>query len=65
MTVESIYKKEEIFSEVDQETGKVLMTIPDEVKARMGWKEGDTLTFTVNEEGHIQGSKVDVDSTKE
>ena len=41
------------------------MVIPDEVKARMGWKEGDTLKFTVNDEGHIEVSKVDVDSTDE
>jgi len=36
MTIESIYKKEEIFSNVDKETGTVDMTIPEEVRARMG-----------------------------
>ena len=42
MTIESIYKKEEIFTNVNEETGTVDMVIPDEVKARMDWKEGDT-----------------------
>ena len=65
MTVPGTDKKEEIFTNVNEETGTVDMVIPDEVKARMGWKEGDTLKFTVNDEGHIEVSKVDVDSTDE
>ena len=65
MTIESIYKKEEIFTNVDKEKGTVDMVIPDEVKARMGWKSGDTLKFTVNDEGHVEVSKVEVDPTSE
>ena len=51
MTIESIYKKEEIFSNVDKETGTVDMTIPEEVRARMGWKVGDTLHVKASEDG--------------
>ena len=61
MTIESIYKKEEIFTNVDKEKGTIDMVIPDEVKTRMGWKPGDTLKFTVNAEGHVEVSKVEVD----
>ena len=32
MTIESIYKKEEIFTNVDKEKGTIDMVIPDEVK---------------------------------
>jgi AbrB family looped-hinge helix DNA binding protein len=65
MTIESIYKKEEIFGNVDKENGTVDMTIPDEVRARMGWKIGDTLKFKVTESGSIEVSKVDVDDETE
>ena len=41
------------------------MTIPDEVRARMGWKIGDTLKFKVTESGSIEVSKVDVDDETE
>ncbi len=62
MTIESIYKKEEIFTNVDKEKGTVDMTIPDEVRAKMGWKPGDVLTFKVLEDGSIEVTKKDLDS---
>ena len=62
MTIESIYKKEEIFTNVDKEKGTVDMTIPDEVRAKMGWKPGDVLTFKVLEDGSIEVPKKDLDS---
>mgnify|MGYP001196273925 FL=1 len=65
MTIESIYKKEEIFTNVDKEKGTVDMTIPDEVKAKMGWKAGDVLAFKILEDGSIEVTKKDVDSTDE
>ena len=43
MTIENIYKKEEIFTNVDKEKGTVDMIIPEEVKVKMGWKPGDML----------------------
>jgi|TARA_B110000495_G_C22737088_1_gene432324 AbrB family looped-hinge helix DNA binding protein len=65
MTIESIYKKEEIFTDVDEENGTVNMVIPDEVRDRMGWKEGDTLVFKMNEDGALEVSKKDIDATDE
>ena len=62
MTIESIYKKEEIFTNVDKEKGTVDMTIPDEVRAKMGWKPGDVLTFKIMEDGSIEVTKKDLDS---
>ena len=46
------------------------MIIPEEVKARMGWKLGDMLVFKVLENGTIEVTKKDlfekdVDSTPE
>jgi|TARA_B110000967_G_scaffold201251_1_gene238274 AbrB family looped-hinge helix DNA binding protein len=61
MTIESIYKKEEIFSNVDKETGTVDMTIPEEVRARMGWKVGDTLHVKASEDGTLEITKKEVD----
>lgn len=65
MTIESVYKKEDIFKNVDEEKGTVDMIIPEDVKARMGWKEGDTLVFKMNKDGALEVSKKDVDSTDE
>tara|TARA_B100000780_G_scaffold218559_1_gene157681 strand:+ start:282 stop:479 length:198 start_codon:yes stop_codon:yes gene_type:complete len=65
MTIEAVYKKEDIFKNVDEENGTVDMIIPDDVKARMGWKEGDTLVFKMTESGALEVSKKDVDSTEE
>ena len=70
MTIESIYKKEDIFKNVDKEKGTVDMIIPDEVKSKMWWKPGDILMFKILEDGNIEVTKKalfkkDVDSTKE
>ena len=70
MTIESIYKKEEIFKNVDKEKGTVDMIIPEEVKVKMGWKPGDILAFKILQAGSIEVTKKplfekDVDSTKE
>ena len=70
MTIESIYKKEDIFKNVDEENGTVDMIIPDDVKTRMGWKPGDILVFKVLENGGLEITKKpmvekDVDKTKE
>ncbi len=57
MTIESIYKKEEIFKNVDKEKGTVDMIIPEEVKVKMGWKPGDILAFKILEDGSIEVTK--------
>tara|TARA_B100000424_G_C22939088_1_gene499675 strand:+ start:2400 stop:2612 length:213 start_codon:yes stop_codon:yes gene_type:complete len=70
MTIEAIYKKEDIFKNVDKEKGTIDMIIPEEVKAKMGWKPGDVLAFRVLEDGSVEVTKKpmfekDVDSSQE
>ena len=69
MTIESIYKKEDIFKNVNEEEGTVDMIIPDDVKTRMGWKPGDILVFKVLENRGLEITKKpmfekDVDETE-
>jgi bifunctional DNA-binding transcriptional regulator/antitoxin component of YhaV-PrlF toxin-antitoxin module len=69
MTIESIYKKEDIFKNVNEEEATVDMIIPDDVKTRMGWKPGDILVFKVLENGGLEITKKpmfekDVDETE-
>ena len=69
MKIESIYKKEDIFKNVNEEEGTVDMIIPDDVKTRMGWKPGDILVFKVLENGGLEITKKpmfekDVDETE-
>ena len=64
-TTPSLFSKSEsveIFTNVDKEKGTVDMTIPEEVKSRMGWKEGDVLAFKVLDDGSIEVTKKDLDS---
>jgi AbrB family looped-hinge helix DNA binding protein len=43
------YDAEEIFEEIDGDPENVIMNIPQEIRDRLGWKEGDTIHVTVNE----------------
>lgn len=47
--------------EEDPETGELVMPIPDEVIAKLGWVEGDSLDWQVDKKtGKIVVSKVKV-----
>jgi len=46
------YDASEIFQDIDGDPDNVLMNIPQEVRDRLGWKEGDVIHVTV-EEGSI------------
>jgi AbrB family looped-hinge helix DNA binding protein len=46
------YNASEIFEEIDGDPENVLMNIPQEIRDKLGWKEGDVITVTV-EEGSI------------
>jgi len=52
------YKVEDIFEDIDDPENCV-MKIPDEIAEKMGWKEGDTLRFTQDDNGIITITKVD------
>ena len=41
----------------DLETGELLLPLPDELIASLGWKEGDNLVWDVRTDGSIGLSK--------
>ena len=43
----------------DPETGDAILEFPDEMMDTVGWKEGDTLEWTINKDGTITISKKD------
>jgi AbrB family looped-hinge helix DNA binding protein len=47
------YSVDDIFEEIPGDSENVLMNIPEEIRAEMGWKPGDTLTIKVENEGLI------------
>jgi len=47
------YKAEDIFQDIEGDPDNVRMPIPPEVLEQMGWKEGDTLLISTNDDGSI------------
>lgn len=43
----------EVIVQEDPETGELLLPIPPELMAQMGWKEGDEFDFNQDSEGRI------------
>ena len=41
----------EVITQEDPETGELILPIPPELMSQMGWKEGDTLDFDVDDKG--------------
>jgi len=46
-------KRYEVITQEDPDTGDMLLPIPPELLEQMGWKEGDELDFSVDDNGHI------------
>lgn len=40
-------------------SGDLILPFPDDLLEQLGWKEGDTLSFDVDENGHIVMNKVE------
>jgi len=59
MSKNIIYKAEDIFQDIEGDNNNVLMTIPPEIREKMGWEEGDLLKVKVLDEGGISIEKVD------
>jgi formylmethanofuran dehydrogenase subunit D len=57
------YKVEDVFVDDENDSKNVLMNIPPEVSARMGWIEGDVIKVSV-EEGRMVLTKIE-DQPKE
>lgn len=43
----------EVIIQEDPDTGEILLPIPPELMARMGWSEGDEFDFSQDADGHI------------
>jgi antitoxin component of MazEF toxin-antitoxin module len=48
-----------ILEEADDGTGDLIMPLPQDMLDTLGWKEGDTLTWTIKTNGSIILSKKD------
>lgn len=46
------YTVDELFSEIPDDPGNVILTFPPEIIEQVGWKEGDLLKFKI-ENGSI------------
>ena len=53
-----IYSAEEIFHDIPGDPDNVMMTIPEEIRNELGWKEGDTIKIELKE-GALHLSKKD------
>ncbi len=52
-----IFNVEDIFEEIPGDPDNVIMKIPPEVLEHTGWKEGDILNVSVDEEGRLTLTK--------
>lgn len=50
MTKQYIYNADEIFEEIPSDPESVLLKIPPELAASMGWEPGDTIQVTATDE---------------
>ena len=48
----------EVLTQEDPETGDLILPLPPELLAQMGWKEGDTLDWNQDDQGRWVISKV-------
>lgn len=48
--------------EEDPETGDLMLPFTEEILSTLGWKEGDTLTWTVKTNGSIILSKKEIEN---
>lgn len=53
------YKSYEVITQEDPETGDLLITLPPNVLKQLGWKEGDEIDFSLDENGRIIVKRMD------
>lgn len=46
-------KRYEVITQEDPETGDLILPLPPELLEQMGWKEGDEIDFSVDDNGHF------------
>ena len=47
------YQRYEVITQEDPETGDLLIPMPPQLLAEMGWKEGDQLDFQIDDKGKV------------
>ena len=47
------YDSFEVITQEDPDSGDLLLPIPPELLEQLGWKEGDDLDISVDDNGHI------------
>jgi len=47
------YNAEDIFEDIDGDPDNILMKIPQEILDHNGWKEGDELTITIEDDAIV------------
>ena len=47
------YQRYEEITQEDPETGDLLIPLPPQLLAEMGWKEGDELDFQIDDKGKV------------
>ncbi len=52
------YDSYEVITQEDPETGDMLIPIPPQLLAELGWKEGDDVDFSIDERGRIILKKI-------
>lgn len=48
----------EVITQEDPETGDLMVPIPQILLDQLGWKEGDSIDFSVDEKGHYILKKI-------
>lgn len=48
----------EVITQEDPDSGDVLLPIPPQLLAELGWKEGDDVDFSIDEKGRIILKKI-------
>lgn len=47
------YPRYEVITQEDPESGDLIVPIPEPLLKQMGWTEGDSINFNVNERGEL------------
>jgi hypothetical protein len=52
------YDSFEVITQEDPETGDMLIPLPPQLLKDLGWKEGDSIDFTIDDKGRIVLKKI-------
>lgn len=52
------YDRYEVITQEDPVTGDMIIPIPPHLLTELGWKEGDEIDFTIDENGRVVVKKI-------